>query len=531
MKSPPIRKRVALYARYSSDNQRSESIDAQVRAMTKYCEQNNYQIVEKYIDEAKSGTNSDKRPEFLQMISDSSKHLFDIVLVHKLDRFSRNRYDSAIYKNELKKNGVAVHSVLENLDSSPESIILEALLEGMSEYYSRNLAREVMKGMRENALQCKHTGGIPPLGFDVGEDRHLVINEQEAATVRLIFDLYSKGFSYDYIIAILNEKGLYTKAGKPFGKNSLYSILTNEKYNGVYVFNKSSSKDCRNKRNTHSYKNPDEIIRIPGGCPQIISDDVFQRVSNIIVVNREKAGRYKAISKYALSGFLRCGYCNRTMNGNRRYSGSTKTLLVTYRCFAHKDICNSNKEINQIYLEHYISTLLASHFGKRKSLESMFKKINRYITKNSSSIHAEIDASSKRLEEINRKIDNVIDMIQNGMSYEEVYSTMDELQIEKSNLLIKIERLTSTVEHIYDSSDIDQLLEQFNLYQDSPSSIDGRLFLSRVLDSIYVYHDYVEINLKTGLSISDTLDTHYTVSRKEIYALGKAYVKSERRAS
>ena len=120
--SPP--QRVAMYARYSSDNQRSESIDAQIRAMTKYCEQNKLQVVEKYIDEAKSGMSSDKRPEFLQMIADSSKHIFDIVLVHKLDRFSRNRYDSAIYKNELKKNGVKVYSVLENLDSSPESVIL-----------------------------------------------------------------------------------------------------------------------------------------------------------------------------------------------------------------------------------------------------------------------------------------------------------------------------------------------------------------------------------------------------------------------
>lgn len=222
-------KRVVMYARYSSDNQRSESIDAQIRAMTKYCEQNKLQIVEKYIDEAKSGMSSDKRPEFMQMIADSSKHIFDIVLVHKLDRFSRNRYDSAIYKNELKKNGVKVYSILENLDSSPESVILEALLEGMSEYYSKNLAREVMKGLKENALQCKHTVGSPPLGYDVDPDGHLVINESEAEAVRIIFDRFSKGLSYDTIIAELNRKGYLTKQGLPFQRNSLYSILTNEK--------------------------------------------------------------------------------------------------------------------------------------------------------------------------------------------------------------------------------------------------------------------------------------------------------------
>ena len=181
--------RVALYARYSSDNQRSESIDAQIRAMRAYCQHHNYIIVETYIDEAKSAT-TDKRPSFQQMIKDSENKTFDILLVHKLDRFARNRYDSAIYKRELKKNNVLVYSVIENLDSSPESIMMESVLEGMSEYYSKNLARETMKGMKETALQCKHTGGTAPLGYDVDPiTRKLVINEYEAESVRIIFDM------------------------------------------------------------------------------------------------------------------------------------------------------------------------------------------------------------------------------------------------------------------------------------------------------------------------------------------------------
>ena len=161
----PLSKRAALYSRFSSDNQRTESIDAQLRAMHAYCEQHHFTIVNTYVDEARSATN-DRRPSFQQMIADSAGKAFNIVLVHKLDRFARNRYDSAIYKRELKKNGVTVYSVLENLDSSPESIIMESVLEGMSEYYSQNLAREVMKELTENALQCKHNGGKPPLGYE-----------------------------------------------------------------------------------------------------------------------------------------------------------------------------------------------------------------------------------------------------------------------------------------------------------------------------------------------------------------------------
>lgn len=182
---------VALYARFSSDNQRSESIDAQIRAMKAYCQQKNFVIVNTYVDEAKSAT-TDRRPAFQQMISDSTNGNFNILLVHKLDRFARNRYDSAVYKRELKKNGVTVYSVLENLDDSPESIMMESVLEGMSEYYSQNLAREVMKGMRETALQCKHTGGKPPLGYDVDTGtRKLVVNPVEAEAVKLIYSMYS----------------------------------------------------------------------------------------------------------------------------------------------------------------------------------------------------------------------------------------------------------------------------------------------------------------------------------------------------
>ena len=263
--------RAALYARFSSDNQRSESIDAQVRAMTAYCAQRHISIVETYIDEAKSAT-TDRRPSFQRMIADSSLHTFNILLVHKLDRFARNRYDSAVYKRELKKNGVTVYSVLENLDNSPESIMMESVREGMSEYYSQNLAREVMKGMRETALQCKHTGGKPPLGYDVDPaTRKLIINPQEAETVKLIFSMYGEGCGYSEILTALHDMGYMTKNGNEFQKNSLYSILTNPKYQGMYVFNRSSAKSAEGTRNTHLLKDSKDIITVDGGVPQIVA--------------------------------------------------------------------------------------------------------------------------------------------------------------------------------------------------------------------------------------------------------------------
>ena len=160
---------------------------AQVRAIREFAKGHNIIIVDQYIDRARSAT-TDDRPAFQQMIEDSAKGNFEIVLVHKLDRFARNRNDSSVYRLKLHKNKVKLLSVMEPLDDErPESIILQSTLEAMAEYYSINLAREVRKGMKENALKAKHTGGRPSLGYDVDRvTKELVINENEAAAVRLI---------------------------------------------------------------------------------------------------------------------------------------------------------------------------------------------------------------------------------------------------------------------------------------------------------------------------------------------------------
>ena len=150
-----------IYARFSSYNQREESIEAQERACREYASRKGLQVIGVYADRAKSGTSAE-REEFQQMIKDSGEKKFRYLIVHKLDRFSRDKYDSVIYKRKLRANGVKIISAVENLDDSPESIMLESVIEGMAQYYSKNLAREVMKGLRESAYDCKHLGGIPP---------------------------------------------------------------------------------------------------------------------------------------------------------------------------------------------------------------------------------------------------------------------------------------------------------------------------------------------------------------------------------
>ena len=513
--------RAALYARFSSDNQRSESIDAQIRAMKHYCSQRGYVIVNTYTDEAKSAT-TDRRPAFQQMIADSREHTFDILLVHKLDRFARNRYDSAVYKRELKKNGVAVYSVLENLDDSPESVMMESVLEGMSEYYSQNLAREVMKGMRETALQCKHTGGKPPLGYDIDPvSKRLVINEDEAETVRLIFSMYSEGQGYSPILAALHERGGKTKNGKEFQKNSLYSILTNPKYQGMYIFNRSSAKNATGTRNTHLLKESEDIITIDGGCPQIVDKETFARVQQRINGNKHTGGRNNAKTNYLLSGKVRCKECGRAMVGNTRHSGKNGRLYVTYRCPSKRYNC-SNKEINQEYIERYVLALLEKKIFNTAAMKQIAKRIHRETENKSNSLAEEIAAVEEKLQEIEKAITHVTDVIVSGIVSAALTEKLGELEQEKAVLDATLAKLNNPN---MDGKEItvDPLLipGEYVRLKNSPSILEYKRFVQSFIGQIEVGRYGMTLTIKTGLDVFPYLDTTLSVRREEVYIKGK----------
>ena len=207
--------KAVIYARYSSDNQREESIEGQLRECKEYADRNGITILCSYIDRALSAK-TDNRPEFQKMVQDSAKGLFDTVLVWKLDRFARNRYDSAHYKAVLRRNGVKVVSATENISDGPEGIILESMLEGMAEYYSAELAQKINRGLTENALKGKNNGGGIPLGYQLTDDQHLRIDPLTAPIVREIYQRYAEGETVRSIITSLNERHILTQKQKPF---------------------------------------------------------------------------------------------------------------------------------------------------------------------------------------------------------------------------------------------------------------------------------------------------------------------------
>ena len=249
--------KAVIYARYSSDNQREESIEGQLRECTAYCQKNDITILRTYIDRAMSAK-TDHRPDFQRMIRDSAKGLFDVIIVWKLDRFARNRYDSAHYKAQLRKYGVKVLSATENISDGPEGIILESMLEGMAEYYSAELSEKVIRGHTENALKSKYNGGTPTFGYVIDKDKYYQIDPHTAPVVLESYIRYDQGATMKEVMEYMAENGFTTIRGRKIDLNFIARMLKNRKYIGEY-----------------SYRH----IVTPGGIPAIVPQDLFDRVS------------------------------------------------------------------------------------------------------------------------------------------------------------------------------------------------------------------------------------------------------------
>ena len=378
-------KRVVAYCRYSSEKQRDGySIEAQQRAITEYCTRNQMHINEWYIDEAKSGTN-DNRPSFQKMIKDSKSKKFEAVVIHKLDRFSRDRYDSIIYRKKLKDNGVKIISVLENIsDDNPEDLILLSVLESMAEYYSRNLSREVTKGMTVAAKKGQFTGGSVPYGYDLNKEIHMLeINENEAQVVKFIFESFINGVKMKEIANILTRKGVKSKQGKFFQAPIIRRILESETYLGVKLYNTYKRTQSKNEQKP--------LIRVENAHPSIISVEIFMKAQDKLEENKRNSSKYIDVREhhghtYLLSGLVYCGYDGDKLTGKacKRYNRA-KTEFKRYYYYACKhhlkvgDSCPL-KELNENKLDSIVVGTILDHALSDENIKfyasEMIKLIN-----------------------------------------------------------------------------------------------------------------------------------------------------------
>lgn len=328
-----------IYARFSSANQQEQSITGQLRDCRAYAEKNGFTVIQEYVDEALSAR-SDRRPSFQRMIQDSKQKQFDTVLVWKLDRFSRNRYDAAHYRHILKQNGVKVISVMEPISNDPEGIILESLLEGMAEYYSANLSVNVRRGIRESVLQQNFTGGMVPFGYVV-ENKKLKPMPELIPVITEIYERYRDGQGKAEIVKWLATRGVKTNYGRPVTVTSLEHIMSNRKYVGQVDVGDLSYQD--------------ESLRI-------MTDDLFNAVQDRLHRNFRRGAKKKAHVDYLLSGKCFCGHCGAPMVGE---SGKSRTGEIHnyYSCARRKKkhSCQKRNE-PKLILEKYVVRQTVMYF-------------------------------------------------------------------------------------------------------------------------------------------------------------------------
>ncbi len=409
--------KAVIYARYSSHNQREESIEGQLRRCHEFAEQNGFVVIHEYCDRALSGK-TDNRPEFQQMIKDSEKRQFKAIIMYTLDRFARNRQDSAMYKARLKMNGVKLYYTEQQLTDDPESSILEAVLEGLAEYYSRNLSRGVVRGMRENVLKGMVNGGKMPLGYRKSADNKFEIDPATALIVQEIFDLYASGKSQSRIVEILNEKGYRTSRDRPFRIGGISSILKNRKYTGVYTFQDMVVEDC---------------------VPVIISKDLFERVQEKMSHNKRNSGRMKAPEQYLLTGKLFCGNCGSSMVGESGTSG-TGAIYNYYKCSSrkkHKD-CNKENE-KKAFIERLVVSEVIKRILEPGNIEEIAKRVAE-IAKKEFEDKSRLEALVAEKKEVENSIKNLLKLVEKGIDTDDVGERLLSLNSQKVDLIKQISR-------------------------------------------------------------------------------------------
>ena len=451
-----------IYARYSSDSQREESIEGQLRECREYAERNNMTIVGTYIDRALSAKTAD-RPEFQHMIKDSAKELFEIVLVWKLDRFSRDRYDSAHYKHILKKNGVKVVSAKEHISEGPEGIILEAMLEGYAEFYSAELSEKIHRGQKENALKGKNNGGGVPFGYLLDKKaQKLVIDPTTAPLVVEVFEKYADGKSVRSIVEDFNARGLKTKRGQPFNINSFSSLLKNRKYIGEYRY---------------------QDVVIEGGVPAIVPEDLFNRVQERMEKNRHAPAMAKAKEDYLLTTKLFCGKCERMMVGESGKS-HTGAMHYYYKCSGAKRLKDCDKKaVRKDWIERVVVRLTMQRVMDEEKINRLIDAILVMQEQEDTTT----PALRSQLAETESSIGNILKAIEQGIFTPSTKQRLDELEARKEEILVNIQ----TAELQKPKLTREQMTAWFEQFRHGDPA--NRDFQKRLIDTfvnaVYVFDD------------------------------------------
>ena len=466
--TPSCSPRTAVaYARYSSAGQRDVSIKQQLADIRAFAKREGFTLVHEYADHARSGfKNTSARTAFQTMMSAAESGTFDTLIVWKVDRFGRNREESAVFKGRLRRFGVRVLYAMEPIPEGSAGVLLEGMLEATAEWYSRTLSENVTRGMIDNAHRCLYNG-TRIIGYTRGPDGRYALQPDEAAVVRHIFDLYSSGVSSARICRQLNAQGIKTSRGCSWCPETLLRVISNERYTGVYIWGD---------------------IRVPGGMPAIIDQSTFEEAQRM----KKKTARHieQGAVDYLLTGKAFCGHCGAAMIGD---SGTSKdgTRHYYYTCQAHKARKGCpKKSVKKDYLENTVIDYVLDVVLSEEHIEENADLIMALQAEEMK--RSPLSAMEAEYLETKKKIQNINNAIAAGIWNSSTSSMLKELEDQAEDLRVTVETLR------YSQS---QLLERdrviFFLHRFTKGDRNDPLFRRHVIDtfinSIFVYDDHLDI--------------------------------------
>ncbi len=407
---------VALYARVSSEKQAEKdlSIKSQLKHLRQYAIKHKWHVVDEFIDEAESARSSN-RPAFQRMIAlaKQKKPPFEGILVWKLNRFARNREDSIIIKALLRKKGISVLSINEQIDDSPTGKLLEGIIESIDEFYSINLAQDTRRGMKENASRGFQNGGTIPIGYKLKkvtlngqEKRTYAIDESQAPIVREIFKLCINGEGSKDIALRLNQKGYKTKGGKSWMKNSVAYVLRNEAYTGTLIWNGKVTGNGTIKKRVG-----EDIARKENAFPAIIKPELFNKAQKAIASRSPKIMNPRAItSNHLLSGLLKCSSCGLSFKACSAKSGK----YFYFKCAGSDKGSCKQKALPIEKFERFIVKVLKDRVLTPENIKELVLLVNQELTVFKKESVAELDHFEAIISDKTLRIDRIYEAIEGG---------------------------------------------------------------------------------------------------------------------
>lgn len=458
--------RGVIYARYSSHNQKEESIEQQIEECTAFAKANHITILEIYADKAISGRTDDRR-SFQRMIHDAGKGLFDVVVAYKSNRIARNMLNALQYESKLEKFGVQTFYAKEEFGNTAAGRFALRNMMNINQFYSENLSEDVKRGMRDNAENCKINGRIP-YGYKRGEDGKYAVNPEAAAVVSQVFDRISDNWKLTDIAADLNTRGIKTAAGKQWNCNSVSRIARSIIYSGVYKY---------------------ADITIEGGVPAIVSREVFDMVQNKISSGHPTRGRKQHTGEYLLTGKLFCGLCGSLMTGMSG-KGKSGAKYHYYACCGHRGGDCPKKHVSRDEIEAKVVEIIQKYAMSDEAIE--------WIAAGAVAIQVEatndngLQDLQSRMAEAKQKRANIVGAIEDGLYSPVLRERMEALEEDIKNIereITKVKVLNHPAEH----SRIVYFLE--SMREGSPSSFEYRkAIIDTFVRAVYLWDDHIEID-------------------------------------